>query len=234
MLVDSVAGAFLVAGAAACAGAAVRGRRSRPGRAGLALALALAGAGELADLEWALIAGCGLATVAIALLVLGAARARRPAVVARRRSWAPPRPPGSPWRSARAPSSRSAPAAWPPASACAAGSPGGPSCSRSPALPRWRPARGSPRSRRVAMGAAAWLPRAPPRASDEFSPIVLAAILDLRHDRAVPAHRRAVHRHRPGRDRARHRHRADRHGTRRSDRGRAAARDAARRRSPTT
>ena len=69
MLVDSVAGAFLVAGAAACAGAAVRGRRSRPGRAGLALALALAGAGELADLDWALIAGCGVATVAIALLV---------------------------------------------------------------------------------------------------------------------------------------------------------------------
>jgi hypothetical protein len=69
MLADSVAGAFLLAGAVACAGAAVRGPSSRPGRAALALALAVAGAGELADLEWALIAGCALGTAAVALLV---------------------------------------------------------------------------------------------------------------------------------------------------------------------
>ena len=176
MLVDSVAGAFLVAGAVACAGAAVRGRRSRPGRAGLALALALAGAGELADLDWALIAGCGLATVAIALLVL--ARLGR----VDRLSWLD------------AVMGASATAGL--AVALGAGAElavGAGGVAAGLGLCRWQPGRTvllalaglaalaagpwlAPVAA-IAMGAAAWLPEAPPRASEEFSPVVLAAIL---------------------------------------------------------
>jgi diguanylate cyclase len=176
MLVDSVAGAFLVAGAAACAGAAVRGRRSRPGRVGLALALALAGAGELADLDWALIAGCGLATVAIALLVL--ARLGR----VDRLSWLD---------ALMAASATAGLAVALGAGAEHAVGAGGVAAGLG--LCRWRPGRtvllallglaalaAGPWLAPVAalaMGAAAWLPEAPPRVSDEFSPLVLAAIL---------------------------------------------------------
>ena len=71
MLVDSIAGAFLVAGAVACAGAVIA-RRPVPGaRAVLALALAAAGAAALAgEAEPGAIAACALATVAAAVLVL--------------------------------------------------------------------------------------------------------------------------------------------------------------------
>jgi diguanylate cyclase (GGDEF)-like protein len=71
MLVDSIAGAFLVAGSAACAGAVIA-RRPVPGaRAVLGLALAVAGAGALAgEAEPGAVAGCALATVAAAVLVL--------------------------------------------------------------------------------------------------------------------------------------------------------------------
>ena len=176
MLVDSVAGAFLVAGAAACAGAAVRGRRSRPGRAGLALALALAGAGELADLEWALIAGCGLATVAIALLVLA-----RLGHIDRLS-----------WLDALMGASATAGLAV----ALGAGAEhavGAGGVAAGLGLCRWQPGRtvllalvglaalaAGPWLAPVAalaMGAAAWLPESPPQESDEFSPVVLAAIL---------------------------------------------------------
>ena len=176
MLVDSVAGAFLVAGAAACAGAAVRGRHSRPGRAGLALALALAGAGELADLEWALIAGCGLATVAIALLVLA-----RLGHIDRLS-----------WLDALMGASATAGLAV----ALGAGAEhavGAGGVAAGLGLCRWQPGRtvllalvglaalaAGPWLAPVAalaMGAAAWLPESPPQESDEFSPVVLAAIL---------------------------------------------------------
>ena len=71
MLVDSIAGAFLVAGSVACAGAVIA-RRPVPGaRAVLALALAVAGAGALAgEAEPGAVAACALATVAAAVLVL--------------------------------------------------------------------------------------------------------------------------------------------------------------------
>src|SRR3954452_7148587 len=71
MLVDSIAGAFLVAGSVACAGAVIA-RRPVPGaRAVLALALAAAGAGALAgEGEWGAVAGCAIATAGVAVLVL--------------------------------------------------------------------------------------------------------------------------------------------------------------------
>ncbi len=70
MLVEVSAGAFFLAGAVACGAAALRGR-ARGARVVLALALATAGAGELAgEPEWAAIAACALAAVAVALLVL--------------------------------------------------------------------------------------------------------------------------------------------------------------------
>ena len=71
MLVDSIAGAFLVAGSAACAGAVIA-RRPVPGaRAVLAVALAAAGAAALAgEAEPGAVAGCALATIAAAVLVL--------------------------------------------------------------------------------------------------------------------------------------------------------------------
>src|SRR5215207_10889474 len=176
MLVDSVAGAFLAAGAVACAGATVRGRRSRPGRAGLALALGLSAAGELADLDWALVAGCGLATVAIALLVF--ARLGRIDRLS--------------WLDALMGASATAGLAV----ALGAGAEhavGAGGVAAGLGLCRWRPGRTvllalaglaalaagpwlAPLAA-VAMSAAAWLPESPPRASEEFSPVVLAAIL---------------------------------------------------------
>ena len=71
MLVDSIAGAFLVAGSVACAGAVIARRPVKGARAVLALALAVAGAGALAgEAEPGAVAGCVLATVAGATLVL--------------------------------------------------------------------------------------------------------------------------------------------------------------------
>src|SRR3954470_1080079 len=71
MLVDSIAGAFLVAGSVACAGAVIARRRVRGAQALLALALAAAGAAALAgEAEPGAVAACALATVAAAVLVL--------------------------------------------------------------------------------------------------------------------------------------------------------------------
>ena len=176
MLVDSVAGALLLAGAIACAGAAVRGRRSRPGRAALAVALAVAGVGELADLEWARIAGCALATVAVALLVL--ARLGR----VDRLSWLD------------AAMGAFATAALAVAlGAGAAEAVGAAGVAAGLGLCRWRPGRtvllalaglaalaAGPWLAPVAaaaMAGAAWLPEPPPQPGEEFSPVVLAAIL---------------------------------------------------------
>lgn len=116
MLVEFAAGAFLLAGAVACAGAAVHGRRARGARVALALALATAGVGDLAGgTRWSTVAACALAAVAVALLVL----ARSGAVS--RLSWldaamARPPPPAWSWCSAPARPGRSVPAGWPAAS----------------------------------------------------------------------------------------------------------------------
>ena len=226
MLVDSVAGAFLLAGAAACAGAAVRGRRVAPRPRG-ARARARAGRRRRA----------GRPRVGADRRL----RARRPSrsrcwcsrgsgastgCRGSTRSWAPRPPPGSPWRSARAPCTPSAPAAWPPASALCRWQPGPDRAARARrprrarGRPVARPGRGARDGRRrlaARVAAAAERGVQPGRARGDPH---------LRHDRAVPADRRAVHRHRPGGHRARHRHRPGRHGARRADRGRAAARDA--------
>ena len=182
MLVDSAAGALLLAGAAGCAAAVARGPRgprARAGRAGLALALAVAGFGELAGSDEALIAGCALATAAIALLVvvqLGAIE---------RLSWLD------------AVMGAAAVAAF----AVALGAEtlvavGAAGVAAGLGLCRWHPGRTvllalagvaalaalaagpwlAPLAV-AAMAAAAWLPEPPPRRAPEFSPIVLAAIL---------------------------------------------------------
>jgi diguanylate cyclase (GGDEF)-like protein len=173
MLVDSAAGALLLAGAVACAGAAVRGRRMR---AVLAPALAVAGAGELADLEWAAVAGCALAAVAIALLVL--ARLGRVSRLS--------------WLDAAMGASATAGLAVA-LDAGAAGTVGAGGVAAGLALSRWQPGRvvllalaglaalaAGPWLAPVAAlatGAAAWLREPPPRPGEEFSPVVLAAIL---------------------------------------------------------
>jgi diguanylate cyclase (GGDEF)-like protein len=173
MLVDSAAGALLLAGAVACAGAAVRGRRMR---AVLAPALAVAGAGELADLEWAAVAGCALAAVATALLVL--ARLGRVSRLS--------------WLDAAMGASATAGLAVA-LDAGAAGTVGAGGVAAGLALSRWQPGRvvllalaglaalaAGPWLAPVAAlatGAAAWLREPPPRPGEEFSPVVLAAIL---------------------------------------------------------
>ena len=173
MLVDSVAGAFLLAGAVACAAAAARGR---PSRAGLALALAVAGAGELADAEWAEIVACALATGAIALLVL--ARVGR----IDRLSWLD---------AAMGASASAGLAVALGAGAAEAVGIGGVAAGLG--LCRWHPGRivllalaglaalaAGPWLAPVAAAvtsAAAWLRDTPPEPGEEFSPVVLAAIL---------------------------------------------------------
>jgi diguanylate cyclase (GGDEF)-like protein len=179
MLVDSAAGALLLAGAAGCAAAVARGPRVRAGRAGLALALAVAGVGELTGSDEALIAGCALATAAIALLVvvqLGAIE---------HLSWLD------------AVMGAAAVAAFSVAlgaeTLVAVGAAG---VAAGLGLCRWHPSRTVllalagvaalaalaagpwPAPLAVAaMAAAAWLPEPPLRRAPEFSPIVLAAIL---------------------------------------------------------
>src|SRR4051812_39308526 len=70
MLTETVAGAFLVAGSAACAGAVIAGRPARLARAGLAVALAVGAGGEFVGGDGAEIAACAIAAAAIAALVL--------------------------------------------------------------------------------------------------------------------------------------------------------------------
>ena len=176
MLADSAAGALLVAGAAVCAAAAVRGPRGRAGRAGLALALAGAGAGELTDRDGLIVAGCGVAVAAIALLVL----ARLGTID--RLSWLDAA------MGARATAGLAIALGGTAVDAVGAGG-----VAAGLGLCRWRPGRNvllalvglaalaagpwlSPVAA-LAMGAAAWLPEPPPRPAPEFSPIVLAAIL---------------------------------------------------------
>src|SRR3954467_1677931 len=71
MLVDSIAGAFLVAGSVACAGAVIAGRPLPGARAVLVRALPAPGAAGLAgEAEPGAVAACALAAVAAAVLVL--------------------------------------------------------------------------------------------------------------------------------------------------------------------
>ena len=176
MLVETAAGAFLTAGAVGCAAAAVRGRSARGPRAVLAVALAASAGGELADEPAATLAGCALAAVAIALLVL--ARLGR----VDRLSWLD---------AAMGASAAGALAVALGAEATAAVGAGGVLAGL--ALSRWRPGRtvllalaglaalaagpwlALPAA--LAFGAAAWLPEPPPRRAPEFSPVVLAALL---------------------------------------------------------
>ena len=176
MLADSAAGALLVAGAAVCAAAAVRGPRGRAGRAGLALALAGAGAGELTDRDGLIVAGCGVAVAAIVHLVLA------PLGTIDRQSWLD--------AVMGACATAGLAIALDGAAVDAVGAGG---VAAGLGLCRWRPGRNvllalvglaalaagpwlSPVAA-LAMGAAAWLPEPPPRPAPEFSPIVLAAIL---------------------------------------------------------
>ena len=79
MVLDSLAGAVLLAGALACLGAAVRGDRGRAASVAFAAALAVAGARDLFapdGAEWASVAACALAIAGIVALVT--ARTARP------------------------------------------------------------------------------------------------------------------------------------------------------------
>ena len=176
MLVDSLAGVCLLAGALACAIAALRGPGARAPRAVLALALAVAGAGELADRESLVVAGCALAAVAIALLVL----ARLGHVD--RLSWLD---------AAMGASATAGLAVALGADARAAVGVAGVGAGLG--LCRWQPGRTLLLAlaglaalaagpwlfplAALAMAAAAWLPEPPPRPAVVFSPIVLVAIL---------------------------------------------------------
>ena len=176
MLADQAAGALLLAGAAGCAVAAARAPSGRAGRAGLALALAAAGAGELAGSEALVIAACALATAAIALLAI--ARLGR----IDRLSWLD------------AAMGASATAGLAVAlGADTVGAVGAAGVAAGLGLCRWRPGyrvllalaglaalAAEPWLSPVAVaaiGAAAWLPEPPLRRAPEFSPVVLAAIL---------------------------------------------------------
>jgi diguanylate cyclase len=177
MLIQSTAGAFLLAGAVACAGAVVRGREARGARLGLALALATAGVGDLAgETRWSAIAACALAGVAVALLVL----ARFGAVS--RLSWLD---------AAMGASSTAGLAVV--VGAGAAEAVGAGAVAGGLALSRWRPGwsvllalaglvalgagAGLASVAALGMGAAAWVREPPPDPGPEFSPVVLTAIL---------------------------------------------------------
>jgi diguanylate cyclase (GGDEF)-like protein len=177
MLVDSIAGAFLVAGAVACAGASVA-RRPVPGaRAVLALALGLAGAGALAgEAEAGAIASCAIAAIAAAVLVLA-----RCGPVSRL-SWLDAA------MGAAATAALAVALGAGPIAAVGTGS-----LAAVLGLSRWRPGRtvalvlagvaalaadpwgALPAA--VVLGLAAWLPERPSEPAPEFSPVVLAALL---------------------------------------------------------
>jgi diguanylate cyclase (GGDEF)-like protein len=177
MLVETAAGASLLAGAVACAAAAARHRRARGAHLVLALALATAGGGDLAgETGWPAIAACALATAAAALLV----RSRVGPVD--RLSWLD---------AAMGASSTAALAVAVGAGAAEAVGAGG--VAGGLALSRWRPSRSlllalaglaalaagpwlaAPAA--LAIGAAAWVREPPPDPGPEFSPLVLTAIL---------------------------------------------------------
>src|SRR3954470_13824160 len=177
MLVDSIAGAFLVAGSVACAGAVIARRRVRGAQALLALALAAAGAAALAgEAEPGAVAACALATVAAAVLVLV-----RCGPVSRL----------SCLDAAMGAAATAALAVALGAGATAAVAIGGAAAGLG--LSRWRPGRtvalvllglvalaadpwgALPAA--VLVGLAAWLPERPVEPAPEFSPVVLAALL---------------------------------------------------------
>jgi diguanylate cyclase (GGDEF)-like protein len=177
MLVEFAAGAFLLAGAVACAGAVVRGRGARGARLAVALALATAGVGELAgETRWPVIAACVLASIAVALLVL----ARFGTVD--RLSWLD-----------AAMGVSSAGGLVVAVAAGAAEAVGAGAVAGGLALSRWRPgwsvllalvglaALGAGAEfaavAALAMGAAAWVRDPPADPGPEFSPVVLTAIL---------------------------------------------------------
>ena len=194
MLVDSIAGAFLVAGAVACAGAVIA-RRPVPGaRAVLALALAAAGAAALAgEAEPGAVAACALATVAAAVLVLV-----RGGPVSRL-SWLD---------AAMGAAATAALAVALGAGATAAVAIGGAAAGLG--LSRWRPGRtvalvllglvalaadpwgALPAA--VILGLAAWLPERPAEPAPDFSPVVLAALLAYASIALTLLGRRPVHR----------------------------------------
>src|SRR3954447_418564 len=177
MLVDSIAGAFLVAGGGACAGAVIA-RRPVPGaRAVLVLALAAAGAATLAgEAEPGAVAACALAAVAAAVLVLV-----RCGPVSRL-SWLD---------AAMGAAATAALAVALGAGATAAVAIGGAAAGLG--LTRWRPGRtvalvllglvalatdpwgALPAA--ILIGLAAWLPERPVEPAPEFSGVVLAALL---------------------------------------------------------
>ena len=177
MLVDSIAGAFLVAGSVACAGAVIA-RRPVPGaRAVLALALGAAAGGALAgEAEPGAVAACALATIAAATLVLV-----RCGPISRL-SWLD---------AAMGAAATAALAVALGAGATAAVAIGGAAAGLG--LSRWRPGRtvalvllglvalatdpwgALPAA--VLLGLAAWLPERRAEPAPDFSPVVLAALL---------------------------------------------------------
>src|SRR4051795_2687774 len=176
MLVETVAGAFLVAGTAACVGAVIAGRPARLARAGLAVALAVGAVGEFVGSDGAEIAAGRSAAAAIAALVL---------------AWLGPVGRLSWLDAAMGASSTAGLAVVLGAGAAAAVGVGGVACGLG--LCRWRPSRvvllalaglaalaagpwlALPGA--VAIGVAAWLPQPPRPPTEEFSPVVLAALL---------------------------------------------------------
>jgi len=172
-----LAGPVLLAGAVACAGAAVRRIRARSACLALATALATAGAGYLAgEARWPVIVACAIAAVAVALLVL----TRSGAV--NRLSWLDAAMGASSTAGVAVAIGAGAAEAIS-ASAVAGGL----------ALSRWRPgwsvllalaglaalgagAELAPLAA-LGMGAAAWVREPQPEPGPEFSPVVLTAIL---------------------------------------------------------
>src|SRR4051794_33264962 len=174
MLAETAAGAFLVAGSAACAGAVIAGRPARLAHAGFAVALAVGGVGELAGSDGAEIAACAIAATAIAALVL---------------AWLGPVGRLSWLGAALGAPSAAGLAVVLGADAASAVGVGGVACGLG--LCRWRPGRvvllalaglaalaagpwlALPGA--VAFGVAAWLPQPPRQPTELFSPVVLAA-----------------------------------------------------------
>src|SRR3954447_8503448 len=176
MLTETVAGAFLVAGSAACVGAVIAGRPARLPRAGLAVALAVGAVGEFVGSDGAEIAACAIAAAAIAALVL---------------AWLGPVGRLSWLDAPMGASSTARLAVVLGADAATAVGVGGVACGLG--LCRWHPGRvvllalaglaalaagpwlALPGA--CAIGVAAWLPEPPRPPTEEFSPVVLAALL---------------------------------------------------------
>src|SRR5215218_6085455 len=177
MLVETAAGAFLLAGAAASAAAAARGGPGRAARLVLALALATAGIADLlGESGWAQIAACALAAVGVLGLVLARLGP------ANRLSWLD---------TAMGASSTAGLAVALGAGVMTAVGAGGVACGL--ALSRWRPGwsvvlalaglaalAAGPWTAPIAalaVAAATWVREPRPGPGPEFSPVVLVAIL---------------------------------------------------------